>query len=1363
VLKLNAAGNAVVYSTYLGGEASICGVIIIIGDDGAGTDKGLDIAVDSQGSAIVTGFTHSCDFPTTTPQQAIFMRNAFVSKLNPAGNGLVYSFRLGGNDVDAGYGVAVDSSDNAYVTGETFSVDFPVVAPLQQSNAARLAFKTTNSGASWTTLNSGLTTTFGSPVTAVAVDPATPSTVYAGTLDRGLFKTTDSGATWTTANNGFCCPPSFFREVTEIVIDPSSPSTVYVGTRFSGVFKSTNGGSTWSEANTGIGSAKEVLALAIDPASPSTLYAGLGFGQGIYKTTTGGATWSAVNTGLTGSNSVVALAVDPSAPSNVYAANGSGVFKTTTGGAGWNPSGTGLTNPIFAFAIDPSSPAVVYAAGSNGVFKTTTGGANWTPKTTGLPNLNLDDAISLAIDPASPSTLYVGFIQNGVFKTVNGADNWTAMSTGLSGSSLAVNDIALNPASSSTLYAGTDGGVFKSINGASNWAFSSTVALSEREITVIAVDPTNASIVYAGTDGGGVQKSTDGGTTWSAASNGLTGLALDVDALAIDPVTPSTIYAGTVGGVFKSTNGGANWVEKNSGFNIRNTNGLAIDPTNTQVVYAALFGSGVYKSINGGDSWTPHNNGLAGALGVHSVTIDPSNTLVVYAGTTNNVYKSTDGGASWIVRNTNMGGGDETLAVVVDPTNSMIAYAATDIGVYRTTNGANTWSFTNFNVSAFVHALAIDHTSPQTLYAATDKGIFKTTDGASTWTQLTSGLSGVAAVAIALARSTPSTVYAAFLPTSDAFITKVSPTGVILYSTYLGGSGIDTGLGVAVSTDAHAHVTGQTNSPNFPLASALQSTLGGLFDAFATKLNANGSALVFSTYLGGSGYDRGLGVAVDPSGNVYLAGGTNSPNFPTLNALQSIFRGGGFLDPFRGDAFISKLNPAGTSLFYSTFHGGTSYDAATRIAADSAGSAYVVGVTESPNFPTLNAFQPSIGSTFLKDAFVSKIIDDTGPPIPTTLQLSASNYNVNETEGSIQINVTRTGGVASAVSVNYETVPGSANDTSDYIAAFGTLRFAAGEMQKSFTLFITNDVYVEPSESLSLTLSQPTGGATLGTPSAATVQIASDDTTPPTVATNPILDAQFFVRQHYRDFFNREADASGLGFWTGQITSCGTNPVCTQNARINVSGAFFLSIEFQQTGYYVYRMHQAALGSGPQLRLRDFLPDTQSIGRGVIVGQGNWQQQLDQNKQAYAEEFVQRPQFLSLYPQAMSATQFVNALNGNTLDPQNPGAGGSLSPSQRDFLVGELAAGRMTRGQVLRAVVEDADFNAREKNRAFVLMQYFGYLRRNPPDPPEPTLDFQGYNFWLNKLNQFGGDFHASEMVKAFLVSLEYKMRFGPV
>jgi hypothetical protein len=263
---------------------------------------------------------------------------------------------------------------------------------------------------------------------------------------------------------------------------------------------------------------------------------------------------------------------------------------------------------------------------------------------------------------------------------------------------------------------------------------------------------------------------------------------------------------------------------------------------------------------------------------------------------------------------------------------------------------------------------------------------------------------------------------------------------------------------------------------------------------------------------------------------------------------------------------------------------------------------------------------------------------------------------------------------------------------------------------------------------------------------------------------NPIGLDSFFVRQHYLDFLNRDPDSAGLEFWVNNIAACGADETCRESQRINTSAAYFLSTEFQETGYLVERLYKAAYGDGtatsifggahqipvPIVRFNEFLPDTRALGQGVIVGQDGWPTVLENNKQAFTMQFVQGPRFLAALPLTMSPAEFVDKLNTNT--------DGALSQSQRDQLVNDLTVGPRNRAQVLRAVAEDADLNTAEFNRAFVLMQYFGYLRRNPNESPDS--DYTGYDFWLTKLNQFNGNFVNAEMVKAFLDSEEYQARF---
>lgn len=385
----------------------------------------------------------------------------------------------------------------------------------------------------------------------------------------------------------------------------------------------------------------------------------------------------------------------------------------------------------------------------------------------------------------------------------------------------------------------------------------------------------------------------------------------------------------------------------------------------------------------------------------------------------------------------------------------------------------------------------------------------------------------------------------------------------------------------------------------------------------------------------------------------------------------------------------------------------------------------------------------------------------TPTPGPNTVQFNEATTVGNEaplTTVQVNLNVTRTGNTAAGATVNFATSDGTASARSDYEAAIGTLNFGPGETFKSIVIFIVNDAYGEPQETFNVTLSNCVG-CTLGSPVANTVTINSDEAVN---GSNPVKDpafnTDFFVRQQYLDFFNRAPDAPGLAFWKNQLDEC-TTQECKEIRRINVSAAFFLSIEFQETGYLVYKTWGAAfgttrVGSTVPLTLVEFLPDQRRVGEGVIIGNPGADALLEANKVAYFNEFVARPAFVSQYPGFMTSQQFVDALNAN--------AGGALSTTESQQLVDDLNNSVKNRAQVLRALVQDSDFHNAQLNRAFVLMQYFGYMRRNPFDSPEPTLDFQGYNFWLGKLNQFSGNFINAEMVKAFITSTEYQARFGP-
>jgi hypothetical protein len=387
-------------------------------------------------------------------------------------------------------------------------------------------------------------------------------------------------------------------------------------------------------------------------------------------------------------------------------------------------------------------------------------------------------------------------------------------------------------------------------------------------------------------------------------------------------------------------------------------------------------------------------------------------------------------------------------------------------------------------------------------------------------------------------------------------------------------------------------------------------------------------------------------------------------------------------------------------------------------------------------------------------------------------------YEVTEKGGVVRITVTRSGDTTGAATVDYVTddtgaatdcakLTGLASSRCDFNTAVGTLKFAPGETEKTFEVLINRDSYVEgPFETFTVKLSNPTGGAALGATSNATIQI--DDVSGGLSPNfNVVDDTKAFVRQQYHDFLNREPDVAGLNFWVDNIDQCNdaarkpaelTVAQCKQVMRINTSAAFFLSIEFSQSGGLVHAFYAAALDRPNRLPgYLEFIRDTQVVGRGVIVGEGSWQQTLRENREAFMKDFVMRPEFVGLYPAVDSPAAYVNKLYLHAVGRQPTAS--ELEQAVNEFGGRANADDAGARARVLLQLTEAQDF-AGEVNRSFVQMQYIGYLRRNANELPDSNFD--GYDFWLKKLDHFNGNFIEAEMVRAFIESGEYRARFGP-
>jgi len=316
----------------------------------------------------------------------------------------------------------------------------------------------------WTT--SGTAT---ADIRALAIDPAHPATLYAGTSGSGVLKSTDGGESWTPANVGLASP-----DVGALALDPSNPAALYAGTSGGQVFRSADGGLSWS-ATPFLGF--PVKALTADPSAPTTIYAGT-YGGGVFRSTNSGATWTAANSGLQHFG-VQALIVNPAAPGTLYAgtsnapgpfdyctvgACGGGLFKSTDSGVSWNAAGNGLTNQdVRTLAIPFSSPATLYAGTGGGVLKSTDAGASAISANEGLTNL---DVKVVTVDPSNPATLYAGTSAD-LFRSVNGGASWAASNTGLTNAE--IHALAIDPVTPTTMYAGTPVGVFKSRDGGRTW------------------------------------------------------------------------------------------------------------------------------------------------------------------------------------------------------------------------------------------------------------------------------------------------------------------------------------------------------------------------------------------------------------------------------------------------------------------------------------------------------------------------------------------------------------------------------------------------------------------------------------------------------------------------------------------------------------------------------------------------------------------------------------------------------------------------------------------------------------------------------------------------------------------------------
>jgi uncharacterized protein (TIGR03437 family) len=522
---------------------------------------------------------------------------------------------------------------------------------------------------------------------------------------------------------------------------------------------------------------------------------------------------------------------------------------------------------------------------------------------------------------------------------------------------------------------------FKSADAAATWSGSGG-GLPNATVRSIAFNPAAATTVFAATAYGLFRSANSGGQwTFNGSLPSVSGAEPLVNAVAFDPKTPSIVYLATSQGVYKSFNGGASFQLRSIGLASGNIFAIVVDPVVASTLYAGTQ-NGVFKSSNGGESWLPANTVTGDGLGstiVRSLAMDPSNPATIYAGTSRGIFKTTNGATNWTAVNTGLAAAGSAApnitSLAIDPIAPMTLYAGAATAatvLFKTTDGGARWLPSDNGMTATVGgammrmspvALAVNPSTPATVYAATPLGVFKTPDGGGNWSLSSAGLVTRNITALAIDPASANTVLAGTVAGSDAFAAKLNASGsALVYSIYLGGDQIDIGRGIAVDGAGAAWVTGETDSPNFPVAAPLQTGLRGMGDAFVAKVNPAGSALAFSTYLGGGSTETGNSIALDGSGRAYVAGTTSSNNFPVMNPFRSAFGGGA------SDGFVTGYKSDGSAIEYSTYLGGQDSDQIFAVAVDRTGSVWVTGTTRSSNFPAVN----SLKEFNFDDGFVSR-------------------------------------------------------------------------------------------------------------------------------------------------------------------------------------------------------------------------------------------------------------------------------------------------------------------------------------------------------------------------------------------------------
>jgi hypothetical protein len=762
------------FSTYLGGS---------------GGDTAQAVTTDAAGYVYVAGDTYSSDFPTAA---ALFGvppggTDGFVAKFTPDGASLVYATYLGGFGSDLPSGLAVAADGSAYVAGTTGSPDFPMVAAFQSTkvgdegfvarlapDGASLVFSTYLGGSGQDSIN------------GVALDASGAAYVTGGTSSQNFpvknaFKT--FGVTFIAkfTSAGSLVYSTYFSDtephpggsLNAIAVDASGAA--YVGGATGGQIPATAGAFQTSRGDgTCVTSTNFPIPCLDGVVAKLTPSGGLAYATYLHATT------SEILAGPTGDDAVTGITVDATGNAYVVGWTTSPAFPTTPGAAAQGCMATGCA-PYRVFVTELNPP------GSGLVFSATLGGT--------LSGLALSGHGAIVLDALGQVVV-------------------AGRASGMSDLPL-VNPLQPQPGSSS-LFKLTNNGLDIAPLVPHPGLGADTLASGPGGLLYLRSSATNFPVAA-------VSKSTDDGATWTIVANSVSGFGLSVD-----PNNASILYTNSQ----KSTDGGASWVAFPAKGSVP-----VVRPGASNVLFALRNSTdppgAVMRSVDGGATWTSSSTGITDAS-VQGVAISPSSPDVMYAWRTNTnrftvfpatFYVSTDGGSSWTPRS---GPAVSIASLVVNPSQPLTVYVVAG-SVLKSTDGAMTWTGT-FG-SSTIGANSLVAPTATTAYIAATDGIYRSADTGDTWTRVQT-----IRFANGPLTATPDAVFALANNQGDTFIATLTPTGAVVYESYLGGIDGESPTGLARAPDGAVVVTGFTSSLNFPTANAFQPAhAGGSVDAFITK------------------------------------------------------------------------------------------------------------------------------------------------------------------------------------------------------------------------------------------------------------------------------------------------------------------------------------------------------------------------------------------------------------------------------------------------------------------------------------------------------------------------------------------------